>query len=190
MFRVECFSFIVYQQFLISPNLNCCHMSWLDIQLLRMFFDLFMYPVTLLSNTAYLHSAVSLIEDVQLLSRSGFWLTQGVCVCVSLCCWCLCRVAWQDVKVHTVRTGGGKPVSLAYLLWFQSPHIPTYTLTHPASAAVLRMGVLLSKTLIVIFSSTSHCFTWNCALLEVGGYTSLSLSLSHKHNVLHEAVLY
>lgn len=44
--------------------------------------------------------------------------------------------------------GGGEPFILTYLLWFQSPHIPTYTFTHPVPkvvAAALRMGVFSPK---------------------------------------------
>lgn len=70
-------------------------------------------------------------------------------VCLSL--WCCCvsvHVDRQDVRSILWERGGGKPVTLTYLLWFQSPHIPTYTLTHPvpAAAAALRMAVFHSKT--------------------------------------------
>lgn len=101
-----------------------------------------------------------LAERVELLASSG-------CVCLSvLLCLSAC---WQTgCQVHIIWAGGGKPVTLTYVLWFQSPHIPTYTLTHPVPAAALRMGVFHSKTPIVIFSSTSHSFTWNCALLGKG----------------------
>lgn len=80
----------------------------------------------------------------------------SICTSVLLCVCCQtgCQSIW---------TGGGKPVILTYLLWFQSPHIPTYTFTHPVPkaaaevvAAALRMGVFHSKTPVVIFSSTSH----------------------------------
>lgn len=46
----------------------------------------------------------------------------------------------------------GLSLFLTYLLWFRSPHILTYTFTHPVPAAALRMGVFQSKTPVVIFS--------------------------------------
>ena len=85
-----------------SSNLNSCQISWHNSDTKLMYFAFFIYPVTLLSNIPYLHSAVSLIEDEELLSCSGVWLDLCVCVCVcvclSLCCWCVCRVARQDVR--------------------------------------------------------------------------------------------
>lgn len=92
--------------------------------------------------------------------------------------YCCASVARQDVR--SIWTGGGKPVILTYLLWFQSPHIPTYTLTHPVPeaaaevvAAVLRMGVFHSKTPVVIFSSTSHSIYNKVCTSRKGGYVRL-----------------
>lgn len=92
--------------------------------------------------------------------------------------YCCVSVARQDVR--SIWTGGGKPVILTYLLWFQSPHIPTYTFTHPVPeaaaevvAAVLRMGVFHSKTPVVIFSSTSHSIYNKVCTSRKGGYVRL-----------------
>lgn len=97
-----------------------------------------------------------------------FWsLTESVYLSVLLCLY----AGRQDVR--SIWAGGGKSVILTYLLWFQSPHIPTYTFTHPVPAAPLRIGVFHSKTPVVIFSSTSHSFTWNCTFLGKRGVMPL-----------------
>lgn len=95
---------------------------------------------------------------------------------VSRCC--CASVARQDVR--SIWTGGGKPVILTYLLWLQSPHIPTYTFTHPVPeaaaevvAAVLRMGVFHSKTPVVTFSSTSQSVYNKACTSRKGGYVRL-----------------
>lgn len=111
----------------------------------------------------YSHAEAS-TESVELPACSGAWLG----LFVSLCC-CVSVTDRQDVRSILLEQGGGKPVTLAYLLWFESPHIPTHTLTHPVPAAALRMGVFHSKTLTVIFSSTSHSFTWNVCISRKGG---------------------
>lgn len=97
-----------------------------------------------------------------------FWrLTGPVCLSELMC---LC-VYWQTgCQVHSIRAGGGKPVTVTCLLWFQTPHIPTYTRTHPVPAAALSMGCFWFKDPPkVTFSSTSHSFTWNCTFLEKRG---------------------
>lgn len=109
----------------------------------------------------------SFIEKVELLACSGVsWVCLSLCVAVSLL---------ADRMSGPYEEGGGKPVILTYLLWFQSPHIPTYTLTHSAAAAAaaaLGMGVFHSKTPVVTFSSISHSFHLKVRTSRKGGFAS------------------
>lgn len=129
----------------------------------------FTYPVHIVSPYFEILLLTSAVLTWRVLSRcrgaaGPLASLSGVCLCLCVLP-CLCECLADRMPGPYWKSRGGKPVTLTYLLWFQSPHIPTYSLTHPVPAAALRMAVLHSKTLSVTVSSTSHSFTWNCAFL-------------------------
>lgn len=100
-------------------------------------FQTFMYPVfwcyhvlKSFSLPLWYSLVESLMERVELLAFSGVWLGLFVSVLLRL------SARWQTgCQVHTtLYISRGRWTCHSYLLWFQSPHIPTHTLTHPVPA--------------------------------------------------------
>lgn len=94
----------------------------------------------------------------------------------SCCCWLvsdgvlppLCECWQTGCRVHTVRAGGGKPVTLTYLLWFQSPPHP-HLQAHSSCPSSSSPDGFTFKDLLVRISSTSHLFYLKlCISREIG----------------------
>lgn len=150
--------------------LSWCCFSYPVPQLLSVF-----WPLYTLSDGHGQILLTSVVLICRVHRKSGAGLLWSLVVLFVSPCFCV-SAGWQDVR--PIWGGGGKPVILTCLLWFQSPHIPTYTLTHSAAAATevaeaLRVRVFHSETPVVTFSSTSHSFHLKLCTSRKGGCASL-----------------